>query len=273
MEYALRAPGQANGSLQFVPSCPGVPAVERALRLLELSAASSVGFTLSEAGDTLGIAKSSAHRLIHTLLDLGYLQRSSEGRRYVLGTRARNLAVLTTADLQLAGFCSQYAEDVSKRLGLNVVIGVRRGSEGVVIFKADSPTDHAPGAWIGRHFELHCTALGKALVAYLTEREIEEVFRQTSIDASLIRYTPSTVCSRSGVLADLARVRTRGFSLNNEESAIGGIALAAPIFSHTRRVVASICVRGSTAFFPPERISSYAKEVVSVATQISRHLS
>jgi len=115
--------------------------------------------------------------------------------------------------------------------------------------------------------------MGKALVAYLTEPEMEEVFQQASVEASLVRYTPATVCSRRSLLADLARVRTRGYSLNTEESAIGGTALAAPIFSHLRQVVASICVRGSTLYFPRIEYPSVLKEVVSVATKISRDLS
>ena len=93
MRYALSAHGKANGSFQFVPSCPGVPAVERALKLLELLAASCVGFTLSEAGETLGIAKSSVHRLIHTLMAHGYLLRTRDGRHYILGPRAQHLAI------------------------------------------------------------------------------------------------------------------------------------------------------------------------------------
>ena len=113
----------------------------------------------------------------------------------------------------------------------------------------------------------------KLLVAYLPESELEEIFLEENLEARLVRYTPATFCSRRSLLADLEKVRARGFSLNTEEAAIGGMALAAPIFSHIKRVTASICVRGTASQFSPERISGYAKEVVSVATQISRELS
>jgi len=258
----------ANNSTRFPLPSQGVPAVERALKLLELSAASNVGFTLSEVGQALGIAKSSSHRLIYTLLSHGYLQRTSSTRRYILGTRARDLASITEADLQLGAVCSQFAEELSRKVGLTVLTGVRRGAEGVVIHKANSPKDVYPGAWIGHHFDLHCTAMGKALIAYMKEPELKELFQQ----ASLAPYTPFTLCSRRALWADLAEVRARGFSLNAEESAIGGRGLAAPIFNHIGRVVASICVRGSTALFPPGQVSSCAKEVISAATKISRNL-
>ncbi len=257
------------GSTRFPLPVQGVPAVERALKLLELSATSDGGLTLSEVGKALGIPKSSAHRLVYTLLAHGYLQRIGSARRYILGMCARDLAnSITDADLQLGAVCSQFAEDLSKRTGLTVLTGIRRGSEGVVILKATSPRDEYPGALIGHHFELHCTAMGKALIAYLAEPEVESIFQQ----ASLTRYTEATVCSRKHLLADLAQVRARGFSLNTEESAIGGRGLAAPIFNHIGRVVASICVRGSTTLFPAWRISSCGKEVMSVATEISRNL-
>jgi len=82
---------------------------------------------MSEAGETLGIAQSSAHRLIHTLLAHGYLLRTHDGRHYILGTRAQDLAIITNADLQLGAFGSRYAEDLSKRVELTVLIG---GSQG-----------------------------------------------------------------------------------------------------------------------------------------------
>jgi IclR family KDG regulon transcriptional repressor len=258
----------SNGSTRFSPPSQGVPAVERALKLLELSAASTAGITLSEVSQALGIAKSSSHRLIYTLLSHGYLQRTRSDRRYSLGTRARDLASMTEADLQLGAFCSKSAEDLSKRVGLTVLTGIKRGSEGVVIFKANSPKDEYPGAWIGHHFDLHCTAMGKALIAHAAAAELKELFER----ASFAPYTPFTLCSRRDLMADLAGVRARGFSLNAEESAIGGRGLAAPIFNHVGRVVASICVRGSTALFPPSRVSSCAKEVIQAATNISRDL-
>jgi DNA-binding IclR family transcriptional regulator len=259
----------AGVSSQFPSAVQGVPAVERALRLLELSASSHIGLTLSEVGIALGIPKSSAHRLVHTLLAHGYLQRTSNARRYILGTCARDLAnSLTDADLQLAAVCSKFAKDLSIKTGLTVLAGIRRGTEGVVILKADSPKDEYPGAEVGHHFDLHCTAMGKALIAHLAEPEVEDIFHH----ASLIRYTESTVSSRKTLLAELAEVRARGFALNTEESAIGGRGLASPIFNHIGRVVASICVRGSIALFPTWRISSCGKEVMSAATEISRNL-
>lgn len=259
----------ADVSSRFPSRIQGVPAVERALRLLELSATSDHGMTLSEVGKALGIPKSSAHRLVYTLLAHGYLQRTANARHYILGTCARDLAnSITDADLQLGTVCSRFAQDLSRRTGLTVLTGIRRGAEGVVILKANSPQDNYPGAVIGHHFDLHCTAMGKALIAYLAEPEVEAIFQQ----ASLIRYTEATVSSRKSLMADLAVVRQRGFSLNTEESAIGGRGLAAPIFNHIGRVVASICVRGSTDLFPAWRIASCGKEVTSVATEISRSL-
>lgn len=259
----------ANGSSRLTPHLQSVPAVDRALKILELSTASQAGLTLSEVSQALGIAKSSSHRLLYTLLSHGYLQRTGIERRYILGTAARDLAnSITDADLQLGAVCCKFAEELSKKTELTVLTGIRRGVEGVVILKANSPKDEYPGALIGHHFDLHCTAMGKSLIAYLADSEVEEIFKQ----ASLTRYTESTVCSRKNLLADLEGVRARGFSLNAEEAAIGGRGLAAPIFNHIGRVVASICVRGSTSMFPAWRISNCAKEVMSVASQISRHL-
>lgn len=252
-----------------VNSCdPDIPAVTRALDLLEFLVYSDRGLTLAEVGRQLRIAKSSSHRLIHTLLGRGYLQRELDGHHYVLGMRTRDFAAVTTAEHQLRVVCFRHAQQLAKRLQLTALVAVLKGGEAVVILKVDSPSDTYPGAWVGHHMDLHCTALGKVLIAHLPEREIERILQTQS----LAQYTPSTICRLGDLLTDLTAIRTRGFALNNEEYTPGGRGLAAPIFNHIGSVIASICVRGSTSQFPKWRIPKCGREVVSAASEISRDL-
>jgi DNA-binding IclR family transcriptional regulator len=252
-----------------VPSSSSeVPGVERALDLLELLVFSARGLTLSEVSRKLGMAKSSSHRLIRVLEKRGYLQRKPDGHHYILGRRVGDLTSVTTADQQLQATCFLHAQKIAKKLQLTVLVAVPTGAEGVIILKVESPNDIFPGAFVGHHFDLHCTALGKALVAYLPEAEIHRIFHKQN----LIQYTASTICNFHNLMADLAQVRVRGFSINNEELTLGGRSVAAPIFSHIGRAIASICVRGSTKSFSYSRILSCGKEVVSVANEISRDL-
>ncbi len=260
--------------MQFLPSqraggaAPGVTAVERALDLLEALEFSERGLTLSDIARKLTIPKSSAHRLVRTLLNRWYLQRGLDAHHYILGVRVFDFADSAAAASQLRMVSFPYAQELAKNLNLTALLAVRRNFEAVIIAKVDSPWDNYPGAWVGHHLALHCTALGKALIAHLSDTELDQLFRHRSFAT----YTPSTLCSLEALKADLVQVRSKGFATNNEEYAIGGRSVGAPIFNHTGRTVASICVRGSTSRFPDSRIASYGNEVVRSAKEISRHL-
>jgi DNA-binding IclR family transcriptional regulator len=245
-----------------------VPAIERGLDLLELVGFSVPGLTLSMVARKLEIPKSSAHRLIQAFLNRGYLQRCGDGHHYTLGARAFDFADAQAAEFQLRRLSASHARELVKRVGLTVLMAVRKGHEAVIILKVTVPGDVYPCAWVGHHHDLYCTALGKALIAPLSDAEIDHLLG----GRSFLTYTPNTLPSLDALKSDLAEVRIRGFASNNEELAIGGRAVAAPIFNHLQKVVASICVRGSTAQFPEERISCWGKEVAQVAQEISRSL-
>jgi IclR family acetate operon transcriptional repressor len=172
------------------------------------------------------------------------------------------------AEAQLRTVCSPHAQRLAEVSGLTVLGGVLRGLEGVTFLKVASTKDNYPGALVGHHFDLHCTAMGKALITFASDTELNKIFREKAFT----RYTRNTLGSLEILKVDLARLRARGYAINNEELAAGGRAVAAPILNHIGSVVASICVRGSADIFPEYRIPIYGKEVIATASAISRDL-
>jgi IclR family transcriptional regulator, KDG regulon repressor len=245
-----------------------VPSVDRALDLLELLALSDHGLTLSEVSRKLQIPRSSAHYLIQSLACRGYLERNPAGRDYVLGLRVANFAHSVAARSQLKMISSPYLRDIVKESGLTAQLGVLDGAEALVIDRVDAPTGMQLDSWVGRHFELHCTALGKALIAYLSDAEVEKLFE----GRGLSRHNPNTLCSMEAVRAQLAEVRIKGYALDNEEHEIGVRCLAAPIFNYLGSAVAAICVFSSASKFTSWRVSGVGNKIVSVAVEISRHI-
>jgi DNA-binding IclR family transcriptional regulator len=245
-----------------------VPSVDRALDVLELLAGSARGLTLSDISRTLQIPRSSAHYLIQSLLCRGYLARSPAGREYVLGLRVANLTPLTPAQSELRAVCSPYLTSLAKELGLTAQVGVLGRVEAVVIDRADSLADVRFDSWVGRHFDLHCTALGKALIAHLSDAQVERLFQ----GRGLPRHNRNTLCSLTDVKAHLADVRTRGYAIDNEEHELGVRCIAAPIFNNLRSVVAAVCVFSSVTKLPEWHIPIVGRRVVSAASDISRYL-
>jgi DNA-binding IclR family transcriptional regulator len=241
--------------------------VDRALDLLEILAVTNKGITLSEVSRKLGIAKSSAHSLLYTLVARAYIERSTDGHHFRLGPRAFEFANLTLEELELRKVASPHMEKLAKKLKMNALLAVRKGRQAVIIDNCGL-CGLLTGAWIGIHAHLHASAAGKILIAYLSDAELERLFR----GHPLIKFTPNTLTSLEALKAHLADVRAQGFAVNNEEDNVGWKTVAAPIFNYVEEVFAAVCAQGATDQIHDWRISKLAEEVISTARDISRNL-
>jgi DNA-binding IclR family transcriptional regulator len=247
---------------------PRLPAVDRALSLLELLSYSQSGLTLSELSRKLQIPKSTAHYLIHTLATRGYIQRAADGHHYSLGLRLADLANSSRACNTLSSVVMPHLRRASQRLNLTAIATVLLGAEGVIIAKIHSLNDPGGGAWVGRHIDLHCTAQGKALIAQLPESRLVEIFR----GRDFARFTPRTINSFTALKEHLNTVRGRGYAVNDEEQVLSVRAVAAPITDPCGSVVAAITVRGSTSEIPSHRIDQLGTQLIRIADDVSRDI-
>jgi IclR family acetate operon transcriptional repressor len=246
-----------------------LPAVDRAMSLFELLAASQSGLTLSQLSRKLDIPKSTAHYLLHTLHTRGYVQRSSDGRHYSLGLRFADVARGDNAELSLRTFAIPYLRQIVARLDLTATLAVRRSAEAVLVARVESHHDAGGGAWVGRHVDLHCTAQGQALIVDLSDEELSRLFA----GRELARFTTKTICSLSALKAHLVEVRAKGFAVNDEEMVSGVRAVAAPVVDSLGTVIASVTVRGTTRLIPTHLIAQLGREMILVAREMSQRMS
>lgn len=245
-----------------------VHGVERAFDLLEALDRIGRPLTLTEISRKLRIPKSSAYYLIQTLIVRGYMRRVPGSRQYGSGLRIFDFHGLSSLKGELKHVCAQYIRGLSSALRMTVQVAVLEAGEGVIIDKADWPIDVWGGSWVGRHFDLHCTAQGKALIAWLTGEEIDRLF----LNPKLARFTSRTITTLDKLKEHLAEVRKQGFALNDEEHILGIRALAAPVFNHLGSVAASVSMRGSTNEISNERIETLVSEIARTTALISRDL-
>ena len=216
------------------------------MNLFELLASSRGGLTLSELSRKLNLPKSTTHYLIYTLETRGYLQRTAEGR-HALGLRFAKLAAASTAEQDFGRLAKPYLRQIALKLNLTTALTALRGAESVVIAIAAAAQSGGGGVWVGRHIDLHCTAQGKALIAFLSDDELAEIFG----GREFAPFTSKTILSLSALKVHLAEVRACGFSVNDEEYFQGGQrAAAAPIRDSLGVVVAAVSVRGSSKQIP-----------------------
>jgi DNA-binding IclR family transcriptional regulator len=239
------------------------------MSLLELLATVQDGLTLSEVSRKLHIPKSTSHYLIYTLTTRGYVQRRTDGH-HILGMRSADLVLASAgAEANLGKLACATLRQIAVRTNLTATMSVLRGAEAVIIGRCKSFRDTGGGSWIGRHLDIHCTAQGKALIAPLSEEELNKLIG----GRELARYTSKTISSFTELKAHLSVIRASGFAINDEEQVLGVRAVAAPVVDPLGSVLASVSVRGFTDEIPLSRLPELGREMIQAARYLSLQVS
>lgn len=240
--------------------------VDRAIGVLEfLAHAGWAGVT--DVANALDIHKSTAHRLLATLLDHGLVDQDARTDRYRLGLGLVSLASTVTADLDVLQYARPVGERLSEETRETVTVSVLIGDEVMVIHQIMPSISVLSVDWRGKHLPLHCTSDGKVLLAHLPET------RQRAILAKpLARFTGRTIIDPDTLRAQLHVIRAAGYGYTLEELEIGLNAVAAPIYLGTGAVAATIGVSGPAFRLSEQSIPSMGSLTRSAAAEISRRL-
>jgi IclR family acetate operon transcriptional repressor len=201
----------------------GVQSLNRAFDLIEAVADAGGRLSVGELADLVGLPLSTTHRLLQTLVALGYM-RQLRDRRYALGFR---LVPLGAAAHRLVGAGTERTlSGLVSDLGETANLAILAGDSAEYV--AQVPSSHSMRMFteVGRRVDLHSTGVGKALLAQLTGEEVDTVVRR----AGLTQYTANTIGTKDALHAALSVIRERGYALDNEEQEIGVrcVAVAAP---------------------------------------------
>jgi IclR family transcriptional regulator, acetate operon repressor len=245
-----------------VTSPSGTQAVDRAARLLTEVVHSPGAVTFTELAATTGLAKSTTSRLLLALERNGLVRRDDHGR-FRPGEVFVRFAWRGGAEAGLAELAQPFLERVSEQTGETINLGVERDGMIEQIAQVDSVYVIGVGNWLGRPVPLHCTALGKVLLAY----------GAASLPAGrLERPTERTITGRAELAADLARVRAQGYAITDSELEPGLVAVAAPVRRAGGAVVAALSVSGPATRLTPARLPVVAAQCVAQAGALSRVL-
>ncbi len=243
---------------------PSAPALERGLRALELLARSKAGLTLAELTRQLQIPKSTAHCVLLTLERSGYLHRN-ERNRYLFGLKLFSVANMALSGLELREKAAPFLKSLMARTRLTAHLAVLEQNEAVLIDKVEPIGVLKLATWLGKRMDVHCTGLGKALVAYLPEHELEALIHEHGLP----RHNDNTISSLRRLKEDLARVRKVGYALDDEEDEIGARCIGVPVFGPEGEVVAAVSVSGTVIQIVPEDLGAVADRVKECAASIS----
>jgi len=245
-----------------------VASVEKALKILDLLANEHQGLRVSDIAKAVSVPYTTAYRLISTLEDAGYIHSIPDTRRYTLSLKILHLYRGLNRRLNLNQVCFPHMLQLMERVGETVHLAVLDDGEVVYVNSVLSPRSPAMYTEVGKRAPVHCTALGKALTAYLPAEAVRSILRRKGMEAR----TGNTLREPGEFLAELRWVRQRGYAVDNEESELGVRCVASTVVNFLGEVVAAVSVSAPVGRMPLEKIPEVAKRVVETCDAISTHL-
>ncbi|AGM08549.1 IclR family transcriptional regulator [Amycolatopsis keratiniphila] len=242
----------------------GVQSLQRAFELLEHLADTGGEASLSELATLSGLPMPTIHRLIRTLVDLGYV-RQNTNRRYALGARLIRLG--ENASMQFGSWARPLLAELVDEVGETANLAVLERDE--VVYVAQVPSKHSMRMFteVGRRLLPHGTGVGKAMLAHLPSEDVTALLTRTGMPS----YTEHTFTDEDALLRELAKIAQQGYALDEAEQELGVrcVAVAVP----GAPVPAAVSVSGPSGRLTMEAVERIAPVVQRIATSLGSTLS
>ena len=240
----------------------------KALNVLEILAQSENGLRLTDLAEQAGYPSSTAHRLLVSLTECGYVEQDPTSSRYYLGLKILNLQAQAIRRRHIGRRAFPQLTHLRQQLDETVNLGVVN-EKSVVYLETFVPNSsfsfYMPP---GTRMPLHCTAMGKVLLAHLPSETQDALLASLELKP----FTPHTITLLSALRAELREIAQRGYAVDYEEYALGVCCLAAPVRDHTNQVVAAVSVTALADRMPRERDAKVAALLTQVCLDISQAL-
>lgn len=239
----------------------------KALRVFEAVALSPQPVTLSDIAELVDIDKSTTYRMLNTLMEAGYIVRDEPSKRYSLSYKLVALSRNLLAENEISRVCRQVLEELTYITHETVHLNVLDGHQTILIQKVKGTQLVNVDFQIGDRSQLHCTSIGKVLLAFQDIRFIEEM-----IAAGLPQIASNTITDPSEFRTELHRIRSQGYAIDDHEFADSMRCIAAPIFEHGSCVRMGISISGPDGRFTYEKLDELKPPLLEAAWKLSERL-
>lgn len=246
-----------------------VQSVERAFQLLEaLAAAGPEGATLTDLARSIGVSKSTAYAILQTMLGGGFVADVGTGstRRYRLGMALARLGDVVVSQIALRDVALPVLRRLAQEIHLAARVAVLDEPFAVVIARVDAPESSVRfAAELGKREHLHCSAVGKAMLASLDRDRARSILEAAGMPGK----TPHTITDEDTLLAELDTVAQHGYAVDDEEDVEGVFCVGAAVHDHAARCVGAISVTGIKRDLPSWQVSLIGAKVLAHAEEVS----
>jgi IclR family transcriptional regulator, KDG regulon repressor len=226
----------------------------------------SVAFV--EVAGAVPFARTTVHRILYSLEKLGYVEKDEIKSHYQLASKFFDLTGPAIHFRRLQSVSKSVMQNLLLRFGETINLGVLEEGQVAYIEVLQSPSALRIAAIPGERNPVHSTSLGKAMLAFLPEAEVDAILDRHP----LIRRTPKTITQKKHLLEHLASVRERAVAFDMEENLTGVVCVASPIFDQAGRVIAGVSISGPTSRMEP-KLTQVQEEIRNSAITLSRLLS
>lgn len=242
--------------------------VKKAIEVLEALAKRENGVGITQLSRELNLPKSTIHQILSALKSVRFVEQNSEDKKYHLGLRIFELGTIVQSQLQLRKIAHPYLYNLSRKTNETTYLVVLENDRIVYIECVESTARLRSRPVFGERVPLHCTSLGKAIMAFLPEEKINKIIYEDGLE----RFTDNTITDPQILKRELKEIRKRGYAIDNAEHEEGIRCVGAPIRNHRKEVSAAISVSGPSQRFDPPRIQTMAKLVIEASEEISRKM-
>lgn len=244
-----------------------IQSVSRAMSIMEHLAYAGNDTGITAIARAVGLHKSTCFGLLHTLQELGYVTQDKESGRYSLGVKVFELGQRYMANLDLRRVAQPYLIALSEESLETVHLVLREGLHAVYIDKIEGPHAMTISSHVGQRARLHCTGVGKALLANMGDAEI-----QAALPDVLEPLTEHTITDKQKLVEHLREIRENGLSLDNQEIELGLMCIAAPIFNADCEPAAAISISAPITRLTGDRVATLSASLKDAARAISLKL-
>lgn len=239
----------------------------KALHVLEAVAAEPRPLSLGEVSSRAGMDKSATHRMLATLVAAGYVRQEAGTRRYALSYRVVSLSRNLLADNEVVRLARETLERVAAETGEGIHLAVLDGTETVLVQRVKGSQLVAVDFQVGDRSQLHCTSIGKALLAFQEQDAVEAV-----IAGGLVPRTANTITEPEAFRRELRLVRERGYAIDDREMYDNMRCIAAPVFERDVPVRMGISCSGPDGRFSLDYLESLRGPLLAAARELSQRL-
>jgi DNA-binding IclR family transcriptional regulator len=244
-----------------------INSVLKAIRIMRLFSATDPVLTLAEISRRLDMPKSTAHNLLNTLLSEGFIEKANKDS-YALGTAIIPLTQNVRVNVDLRDRAAPLLRQLADECRESVYLTTHDTDRVLYIYAVESSKRLLARTAVGDRAPLHCTSVGKAILAYLPKKAVDSILQHTP----LVAFTANTITDVDELHEELARTKERGYAIDCEEHETSTFCLGAPILDSRANVIGACSISGSDPEIAGERVAELSAHVMQTAEEISRRM-